>query len=103
MKDLAVEPNGKCSVELGDYSGQTIQLRWAFLSRNSGMAAIDNVEVSYASAVDCIGSETGETVDVYTVDGVTVARNITADAVKSLPVGIYILRSGSLTTKIHIR
>ena len=103
VKDLAVEPNGKCSVELGDYSGQTIQLRWAFLSRNSGMAAIDNVEVSYASAVDCIGSEAGETVDVYTVDGVTVARNITAGAVKSLPAGIYILRSGSRTTKIRIR
>lgn len=103
IKDLAGEPNGKCAVDLSDYCGQTIQLRWAFLSRNSGVAAFDNVQVSNASGVTDILSGMTDSVEVYTIAGVAVVRGTTPAAVKSLPAGVYILRSGSKSTKILIR
>ena len=60
------------------------------------------VNVAAETGVESIESE-GNTVDVYTANGIVIARNLAKQAVKSLPAGLYILRSGSKSTKIRIR
>lgn len=102
-EDLAAAPNGRCTVYLTDYMGQDIRFRWAFMSRNSGVAAIDNVDVHDASGVAEIGTDGTATMDVYTVDGVIVARGISMETVRALPVGMYIIRNGSKTSKVMVR
>lgn len=101
-KDLAAEPNGRCTVDLGAFAGQIIQLRWSFLSRNSGVAAIDNVEVREPSGISDIMAGSDKVFDVYTAAGITVAHGITTDAVSNLPAGLYILRNGRKTVKIMV-
>lgn len=60
------------------------------------------VNVAAGTGVESIEAES-ETVDVYTANGIVIARNLDKQAVKSLPAGLYILRSGSKSTKIRIR
>lgn len=101
--DLVTAPNGKCVIDLTDYAGQTIQLRWAFMSRNSGIAAIDNVVVYDEAGIESIATDSDNVVEVYTVDGLTVARAITAEDVKALPAGLYIIRTATKSSKIIVR
>ena len=41
----------------------------------------------------------GQTADVYTVSGIMVKRGATADDVRSLPSGIYIINGSSVVIK----
>lgn len=102
-KNLVEEPAGKCTVDLKGFAGQTIMFRWAFMSRNSGVAAVDNVLVYDTVGVDNIADTAIEVVDVYTAAGLVVARGITMDNVKNLPAGLYILRNGNRAEKRVIR
>lgn len=103
--DLAATPNGKVSVSLADYAGRTVNLRWSFLSRNSGVAAIDNVHV-YAGDSGIGGpadSSESELSDVYNVSGIRVLTQVSKAEISTLPAGIYIVRSGTQASRIIVR
>lgn len=95
MTDLASIPDGKVEHSLAAYAGKTIQLRWGFLGRNSGVAAVDNIKVSVpgTDSVDAVSSS-AEIVEVYTVDGIKVGESL-----EGVPSGIYVVKMSDGTVK----
>ena len=91
IADLCEKENGEVVVSLQPYAGKTVMLRWGFLSRNSGFAAIDNVRVFGASSVAGIESERN-LFDVITLEGLIMARGVSGEYLHTLPSGIYLLR-----------
>ena len=55
-------------------------------------------QVSGVTGIDQILAD-GQTADVYTVSGIMVKRGATADDVRSLPSGIYIINGSSVVIK----
>ena len=102
LLDLSAAANGECKVSLAEYAGKTVMIRWSFLSRMSGDAAIDNVSISDITGIcTAIGSD-GLT-DVYTPDGILVARGIQASDIANLPSGLYILKTDGKTFKSMVK
>lgn len=102
LLDLSAAANGECKVSLAEYAGKTVMIRWSFLSRMSGDAAIDNVSISDITGIcTAIGSD-GLT-DVYTPDGILVARGIQASDIANLPAGLYILKTDGKTFKSMVK
>ncbi len=94
VADLASAPNGKCVYHVGDVAGHVVQLRWAFLSRNSGEAAIDNVTILHSDLAGVTEPEiTDESAaDVYSLSGILIKEGASADEINTLPSGLYIIR-----------
>lgn len=104
LKDLAASDEGVVTTDLADYAGTTSMIRWSFLSRNSGEAAIDNVQITAGStAIVTVETDNSDRVSIHTPSGVTVARNVTRDRISTLTPGIYLISSGGKTTKIMVR
>lgn len=104
LADLTSCDNGPCIYSLADYEGQRIQLRWSVLSRNAGVAAVDNVEVCESVSVDeVVVSPLDDVVDVFTPAGVRVAEKMHKEQLKSLAPGLYILRGLSGSRKYIAR
>lgn len=60
------------------------------------------INVAAGTGVASVEAE-GNTVDVYSANGVVIARNLDRQAVSALSPGLYILRSGAKSTKIMVR
>ena len=104
LADLTSCDNGQCIYSLADYEGQRIQLRWSVLSRNAGVAAVDNVEICESVSVDEVAvSPADDVVDVFTPAGVRVAEKMHKEQLKSLAPGLYILRGLSGSRKYIAR
>ncbi len=104
LKNLAASADGVVTTDLADYAGTTSMIRWSFLCRNSGEAAIDNVQITAgSSAIVTVGTDSSDRVSIHTPSGVTVARNVTRDRISTLTPGIYLISSGGKTTKIMVR
>lgn len=59
------------------------------------------VRTSITAGISTISKGVGtSTVDVYSLDGKTIAKNVSADKVNQLNKGVYILKSGKTITKI---
>lgn len=97
LADLASADNGEVKVSLDYYAGMDVVLRWGFLSRNSGFAAIDNVKVEDESSAALLPAE-GDVYDVFAVDGNVVGRNVSGSYIQNLPSGIYIMRDANGNT-----
>ena len=92
------EDNGESWTDLLDYSPCPMSV----LARMSGDAAIDNVSISDITGIcTAIGSD-GLT-DVYTPDGILVARGIQASDIANLPSGLYILKTDGKTFKSMVK
>lgn len=93
------------SASLASYYDCTARLRWGFTGRNSGIAALSNVLISDASGVDNIlgGNASAILPDVYTLQGICVARAASAEKIAQLPAGIYLLRTPASTRKIVVK
>ena len=100
LADLRSMENGEVSISLEQYLGKEVMLRWGFLGRNSGFAAVDFVRVEdKTNAVDEIVGA-AYVFDVFSVDGGIVAKGVQADSLEALPAGIYLLHtSGGETRK----
>ena len=59
--------------------------------------------VSALSGINDILGDTTTDTDVFTLQGIAVLHNATADAVNNLPVGLYIVRHGSTVKKIAVK
>lgn len=97
VADLVTADNGTLQYVIPD-AGKRVKLRWSFLGRNSGFAAIDNVVITDAGT----GSVSGVTSDphiasVFTPQGILVTAD--AEAFRALPSGIYIVRLTDGTTR----
>ncbi|MDE5924830.1 MAG: leucine-rich repeat domain-containing protein, partial [Muribaculaceae bacterium] len=55
------------------------------------------------NSISEIGDDADATVDVYTLQGVAVIRNAPAADIRSLPAGLYIIRTGNATRKIAVK
>lgn len=100
VQNLASGDNGRVTCYIDYIAGTEFRLRWGFLGRKSGVAAIDNVAINdEAAGVDNIGSDanSGKTV-IYTLDGIRVGSDTT-----NLPAGIYLIRTGNKVEKRIIR
>lgn len=94
IADLAAEPNGECAYVLPELNGKTAQFRWGFLGRSSGIAAVDDVEISnnMTISVEDISMSESDVVDVFLTSGVLVRQGLSRSELPNLPQGIYILR-----------
>ncbi|MDE5924305.1 MAG: Ig-like domain-containing protein, partial [Muribaculaceae bacterium] len=54
------------------------------------------------SSIAGVDFDESENVDIFSIHGVAVYRNVPADCLKTLSPGIYIVRQGSLTKKINL-
>lgn len=97
--NLTDESNGKCRLDLSEYAGQTIRFRWAFMSRNSGIAAIDNVSIYDTVGIEGTETDAPTLVNVYTTDGITIAQGVSIETLKTLPSGLYITHSADGTVR----
>lgn len=105
LKDLTTEANGTVVCPIGEPSGSKVSLRWGFRGRNSGFAAIDNIEI-YNDVSDGISSAQAEatsTVDIYGIGGNKVASKANMSVLNTLPSGVYVVRSGNKTVKHVVR
>lgn len=104
VADLTAVPNGQCTYVLPELKDKTAQFRWGFLSRNSGIAAIDNVELSdnTVNGIETAISADNNEVDVYATSGILIRKAITRADLITLPKGIYILK-GSGGAEIFTR
>ena len=55
------------------------------------------------NSIGAIGDDADATVDVYTLQGVAVLHNAPATALRTLPAGLYIIRTGNATRKIAVK
>lgn len=94
LADLAAVQNGKVNLRIDDIAGQTFRVRWPFLSRNSGYAAIDDVTIMDAAAgIEGISDDaTAKTVSIYTLDGMHVEFDGTLSDIDTLPAGVYVVK-----------
>lgn len=102
LLDLREVENGEVKVSLDQYAGEDIMIRWGLLGRNSGFAAVDNVVVkSSLAGVESIMAGK-DNVDIISIDGKVIAADVTHDALKTLPSGIYLLRRKNGKTAKYI-
>lgn len=95
IANLTEESDGELIYPLSSYAGKNVMLRWGFNGRNSGLAAVDEINIYDAgSGVDFILDE-NESVDIYSIGGILVRSGVKATEVKNLPAGIYLLRTAS--------
>lgn len=95
LAELTSLPNGDVSLSLENYAGKTVSLRWGFLSRNSGFAAIDDVKVSAENvSIEGIIADDAR-FDIFTLDGRIVTRAASTSELRSLSPGIYLLHATS--------
>lgn len=102
LSSLTDTPNGNAAVSLGKYAGKHVALRFSFCGRYSGELIVDNVNVSMkdASGVEGIAIDAEDTVDVITLDGVTLLHGVRmADASDLLAPGVYLLRTANAIVK----
>ena len=95
LQNLVELPDGRIECSLAEYAGNSLQLRWGFLGRNSGVAAIDNVKV-YVAGTDGVEDVCSslEVIEVYTIDGVKAGKSLS-----NLPSGIYVVKMSDGTVK----
>ncbi len=105
LENVALVDNGNVEVDLSDFAGNTVRVRWSFLGRKSGVLAVDNVEIASASqnGVTSVTVDAPSTVDVFTPSGTAVARGIAPERVAQLPAGLYIVVSGTSASKTVVR
>lgn len=105
IEDAAGTENGKCEIDLSYLAGSTVRVRWSFLSRNSGVFAIDNVEILTKAQNGVVSAVTSasDKVSVFTPDGIAVASGISRAGVSGLPAGLYIVVSESGATKVFVK
>lgn len=103
LADLAASDNGRATYSLKDYAGLCVRLRWGFLGRNSGVAAINDVALRAAGtgSVQIVAADEDSTFDVYRIDGTTVTLGASRALIENLPAGIYILRHEGNAFKIR--
>lgn len=102
LADLIETENGEVSLSLNSYKGADIVLRWAFTSRNSGFAAIDNVSVLDGSSVSVL-PDSSELFDIFSADGKVIARQVKCSFAQDLPAGIYLLRDNNGATQKFLK
>lgn len=71
VADLTKCDNGLLRYEFPDAAGGTLQVRWSFLARNSGIAAIDNVAITTTAdnAVDTLTDSTEAPLQIHDIHG----------------------------------
>ncbi|MBO5445750.1 MAG: hypothetical protein J5995_10480 [Muribaculaceae bacterium] len=102
LADLCALENGEVSISLANFKGRDIVLRWGFISRFSGFAAIDNVRIEKGSSVSSL-PVAGEVFDVFSPDGKAVGLKVAKPFMQTLPDGIYILRSADGSTQKYLK
>ncbi len=104
IENLVEVPNGKVTVPLSDYDGRKVMLRWEFLGRNSGFAAIDDVVFDAdTSGVEEVEAAADDCIDIFSIDGTVVAKSAERSLLRTLPGGIYLLRhSDGRTEKVRL-
>lgn len=104
VADLTAVPDGKCTYRIPDIKDREFRVRWSFLSRNSGVAAIDDVVLkdSGAAGVDETAAD-DEAFDIYSADGMALKKNVAAADIDRLPAGLYILKGKANATKRLVR
>lgn len=101
VADLVDKDNGLVTCTLNDVAGTEFQLRWGFLGRKSGVAAIDNVTINDKAAAGVntvVCAPDSDKIEVYTLDGVRIGSDT-----KNLPAGIYLIRKNGSVQKRIIR
>lgn len=100
IADLYIEDDGLVSVNINEVAGQEFRLRWGFLGRKSGVAAIDNVVINdKAAGIKTIGDITTDDItEIYTLDGIRIGSDAT-----NLPAGIYIVKNNNSVEKRIIK
>ncbi len=105
LADLDEKANGTVVCPIDEPSGSLVSLRWGFLARYSGFAAIDNVVIDddATSGINVTNANTTSSVDVYGIGGNIVASKAPISALGTLPAGVYIVRSGNKAVKYVVR
>ena len=102
LEDLALIENGEVSIDIRYVEGMPLRLRWAFTSRNSGVAAIDDVTIMDKTAgVEGIDDDCdAESMEIYTLDGMRVRFD---GDINTLPAGMYVVKSNGRVSKRLVR
>lgn len=104
LADLTQNADEKVVCPINENSGSEVYLRWGFLARNSGFAAIDNVVIyDDATGISSVDADTASSVDIYGVGGNIVASKASISVLNTLPAGVYMVRSGNKTVKYVVK
>lgn len=96
VDDLSKTPAGAYHYDLLDGTGKNVLIRWSFLARKSGIAAVDNVRLSAATVGSSATININTAANFYTLDG----RSLQAEPTQP---GIYLKSQKGKTSKIIIR
>lgn len=100
--DLRETENDAFTISLTEYAGKRIRLRWGFLGRMSGIAAIDNLYVGEKGGSGIPSALPGsEEVAIYTLSGIKIGEG--RQSLPTLPSGIYLLRTSDGKTSKYTR
>ncbi len=104
LRNLTDTPAGRIIIDMPELSGKRIRLRWCFLGRNSGVAAIDAVRISESdpSGIDNLPGNS-DRFDILSLSGLLLHSSADSATLRTLPAGIYLLRSAQSTTKYVAR
>lgn len=83
---------------LAAYEGKKVQLRWGFVSRKSGEAALYRVHITDDTAVDSIDAITDSSAEVFTLTGLRLGSDL-----RNLPAGCYLVKTAKGTRKVLVK